>query len=118
MSLPWMRRALNGLMDRLTVQVVRRVALDNEVVEEVMQEECVSGVLLPMQATKISVKAEGERAWKWYTFISSKRFELGWSFIDVATGDRYRVMAVEDYDRAGFFNYDLVQRSKEGTGHV
>jgi len=102
----------------MTVQIVKRTTSDNEVVEEVVEEKVIYGVLLPMKATEISVKPEGERAWRWFTYYSQENLELGWSFIDVVAGYRYRVMKVEDYDRAGFFIYDLVQRPKEGSGHV
>jgi hypothetical protein len=116
--IPNMRQALRGWTKRLTIQIIKREIADHEVVEEVVAPQVISAVILPMKAREISIKSEGERTWLWWTMHTTESLMLGWTFIDVDTGKRYRVMASEDYSQGGFYKYDLVQRPKVGDQNV
>ena len=112
MSFPKLNKALSGLTERIPVQIIKREITDHEVVESIAATERISGLLLPMPARKLLTKAEGERSWKWYELTTVDLLELGWTFVDLRDGFRYRVMSIEDQHRAGFYKYDLVQRAK------
>ncbi len=67
------------------------------------------GILQPFSARQLFLKAEGQRAWTWFTLHAEPVLTLQVDDVVVWQGKQTRVMARKDYALYGFVEYELVQ---------
>ncbi len=73
------------------------------------------GVWQPFSSRKLSMKPEGQRAWKWFTVHSGIALGLKPDEVITYLGTQYRVMADSDYSLYGYFEYEI-KEDYEGSG--
>lgn len=101
--------ALFGLTDTAQFAIIRKEAVDGEVVETKADIEYFQGVLQPLPPRKLLIKPEGQRTWKWWTLWTEQALALDNQIKD-ENGVLFRVLAVSDWRRAGgYFEYDLAE---------
>ena len=67
------------------------------------------GVRQPFSAQQLSIKPEGQRAWKWEILHCLPNVKLNPDDIVVFNGVRYRVMEKLDYSEYGYLEYHIIQ---------
>ena len=110
MSFPDMTDALGDWTEPARFRKVTKTVSDYEV-EETVKEEHFDGVLVPLEKQKVQLKPEGQRTWKWYQLITDKRLKLD-DIVENQEGTEFRVMAIESWAMAGFYNYDLTEKAE------
>lgn len=108
--MPNMRQPIKGLGRRITCQVIKEKIVDRESVIEPRDILRTSIVMYPMPERKLLIKPEGQRDWKWWEGVSSKKLKLGW-FIrpDKDKKKLYEVMSDSDFRQARFFAYQFAE---------
>jgi len=92
----------------VTFRVVNKAIVDFEVEEDKVLDTSFQGVLEPIPPTKLLVKPEGDRQWKWYNLWTTQPLELNAILMD-ADEKTYRVMRKSDWNGAGYYEYELTQ---------
>lgn len=108
MTFPSMAAALWGISETINLAVVRKDVVDHEIVEATSDPIQFKGILQPQTARALLIKPEGQRTWKWWTLWTQYRLELDTMIQDPA-GVQFRVMKVNDWHNAAFFEYELTQ---------
>lgn len=109
---PDMDDAIGDWASPARFQKVTKENVDFETAETV-KEEIFSGIIVPMEKQRVQLKPEGERSWRWYQLITEKLLrpdDQVKALDDPSKGKEgvlFRVMAVEDWSMAGYYNYDL-----------
>jgi hypothetical protein len=67
------------------------------------------GILQPFTARQLFLKAEGQRAWTWFTLHALPTLVLEVDDVVMYKGVQTRVMSRKDYSLYGFVEYELVQ---------
>lgn len=67
------------------------------------------GVVQPLQARRLLLKSEGQRAWTWLWMHSDPSLRLEVDDVVVYLGVQTRVMARKDYTIYGYIEYELCQ---------
>ncbi len=105
-----MRDAIRGIGRRVSVQVIKQKVVDHEAVQQGINLERVTIVLVPMPARNIVIKPEGQRKWKWWSGTSPVKLEVGWYLKpDKDTRKLYEVMEEEDFGQARVYIYGLAE---------
>lgn len=68
------------------------------------------GVRQPFTSQQLSMKPEGERAWKWEMIHALPTLILSPNDTIVFGGVQYKVMGKYDYKEYGYVQYEIVQR--------
>lgn len=68
------------------------------------------GVFQPMSSRDLMSKAEGQRAWRWWTLWvrTGKDIQVG-DIIEDFNARRFKVMRSNDWEQAGYAQYDLLE---------
>lgn len=104
--------ALWGLTDTAQFAVIRKEAVDGEVVETKADIDYFQGALQPLPARKLLIKPEGQRSWNWWSMWTERKLKLD-DEVEDAEGLRYRVMSMSNWNpNGGYFEYDLAQEPK------
>ena len=109
-NLPNVNAALQEWFQPMSFNVVTKVVVNMEVVEE-MTEVSFQGVWQPLSKRDLYYKPEGQRAWSWIDLHSDPTLVLTEDDVVVKDGVQYRVKATWRYDEYGYRNYHLVQDS-------
>ena len=75
------------------------------------------GVWQPFTAQQLSMKPEGQTAWKWFTVHAQVGLILIPDEVITYLGTQYRVMEKTDYKEYGYVEYHLIQ-DYTGSGPV
>jgi hypothetical protein len=67
------------------------------------------GVIQPLQARRLMLKPEGQRAWTWLWLHSDPSLRLEVDDVVIYNGVQTRVMALKDYTLYGYVEYELCQ---------
>lgn len=113
MTFPNMAEAFSGWTDAIQFSVIKKNIADFEVVESSLDVIVFEGQLEPLKPQEILVKPEGQRSWKWWTLWTESELNLD-DVVQDDSGKQYRVMAVQDWHNANYFEYQLVQAPPEG----
>lgn len=105
---PQMAEALWDTTEPVEFTVLGKTNKDFELVETVKNKIIFQGNLQPQPPTKILLKPEGQRTWKWWTMWAKANLDLDWVFTDAAKR-QFRVMTKSDWGRAGFYEYELTE---------
>lgn len=107
-GLPNMANTLNGWEVPLTLIKIKQSIVDGDVVKT---EENINflGVWQPLRDDELQFKPEGQRSWSWY-WIHAKSGTLNLQTQDkiIFQGQRYKVMAVKNYNIYGYITYEVV----------
>lgn len=113
-GLPQVGEVLPSWFQTLTFDVVTK-AIVNYDVEETIFTITTQGVRQPMSAQQLSIKPEGQRAWKWETLHCLPDVKLKVDDIVIFDGVKYRVMERWNWAEYGYMEYHICQ-AYEGTG--
>ena len=106
MPLPNVSDALDGLGDPMLVAVIAKSAQDFEAQETITRFQEVYGVQVPTQPRDLLLLPEGERQWRYITFISADMSLKNDYYVQDAEKTQYRVVSVEPWSS---FNKYLMQ---------
>ena len=106
MPLPNVSDALDGLGDPMLVAVIAKSAQDVEAQETITRFQEVYGVQVPTQPRDLLLLPEGERQWRYITFISADMSLKNDYYVQDAEKTQYRVVSVEPWSS---FNKYLMQ---------
>lgn len=107
-TLPDVSDVLPDWFQNLTFQLVTKGLVDYEVVE-ILTTINTQGVRQPMSAQRISIKPEGQRAWKWETIHCLPDVKLNVDDIIIFDGVKYRVMNKWNWAEYGYLEYEICQ---------
>lgn len=110
MSFPLMLDAFQDWAERSTFKLVKKVTQDHEVIEQTVPVEFVA-LFYPLKSQALSIKPEGQRAWKWWSLVTAERLSVDYVVQD-AECVVYRVMSVKNWSMAGFWEYELTEAFK------
>ena len=107
-GLPQMANTLNGWEVPLTLIKITQAVVDGDAVKT---EEKINflGVWQPLRDDELQFKPEGQRSWSWY-WIHAKSGSLNLQTQDkiIFQNQRYKVMAVKNYNIYGYITYEVV----------
>lgn len=107
-GLPQMGEVLPSWFQTMTFDVVTKSVVDYEV-EEVLQTITTQGVRQPMSAQQLSIKPEGQRAWRWETLHCLPDVKLKVDDIVIFDGIKYRVMQRWNWAEYGYIQYEICE---------
>ena len=107
-GLPQMANTLNGWEVPLTLIKITQAVVDGDAVKT---EEKIDflGVWQPLRDDELQFKPEGQRSWSWY-WIHAKSGSLNLQTQDkiIFQNQRYKIMAVKNYNIYGYISYEVV----------
>lgn len=107
-TLPNMRSALVGWNRPIVFELVTTTIVAG-LSSETRRSISTTGTLQPMKARHIALKAEGQRAWRWWTLHTVSDIALKVNDRVISKGVPYRVMGSSNWEDQGFFKYELVE---------
>lgn len=105
---PTMGSTLLGWFRPIALARVVKVMEDHEL-REVERPLVTRGVVQPFSATQLSIKPEGERAWKWWMIHATPDLVLLADEVISYRGTRLRIMRQFPYEANGFVQYEAVE---------
>lgn len=107
-NLPDVSDALLDWFQNMTFDLITKAITDYDLTETATTIST-KGVRQPFSAQQLSIKPEGQRAWKWETLHCLPDVKLNPDDIVVFNGVRYRVMEKLDYSEYGYLEYHIIQ---------
>lgn len=107
-NLPDVSDALLDWFQNMTFDLITKAITDYDLTETATTIST-KGVRQPFSAQQLSIKPEGQRAWKWETLHCLPNVKLNPDDIVVFNGVRYRVMEKLDYSEYGYLEYHIIQ---------
>ena len=114
-NLPDVSDALLDWFQNMTFDLITKAITDYDLTETATTIST-KGVRQPFSAQQLSIKPEGQRAWKWETLHCLPNVKLNPDDIVVFNGVRYRVMEKLDYSEYGYLEYHIIQDYVKGSG--
>ena len=112
-TLPNVSDVLPDWFQSITFQVVTKDLEDYEVVET-LTTITTQGVRQPMNAQRIAIKPEGQRAWKWETIHCLPDVKLNIDDSIILDGVKYQVMHKWNWAEYGYLEYEICQAYEDG----
>lgn len=106
--LPSVSETILGWFRPLQLVFVQSTVKNMEVSRSEKLRDC-QGVIQPLSITKLRLKPEGERAWKWKLLHTTPDVDLKEGEEFTIKGTRYRVMGKGEYGEYGVLIYQLVE---------
>lgn len=103
-GLPNMSGALLSWFQKITFILITKEIVDFDLVE-VERKVCFDGVRQPLSPQKLSMKPEGQRAWKWEQIHALPSVKLKIDDRMNFNGEKFRVMERLDYSEYGYIEY-------------
>jgi len=108
-NMPKIVNALDGWQDELTIVRVTESWSGGDKVETT-ENIGITGTIQPLSPKQVSLKPEGQRAWKWYQIHDYTRVSnLDTSDRIIIEGKKYKVMAINDYSRNNYIEYHIIE---------
>jgi hypothetical protein len=101
MSFPLVFEALGDFSTKAQFAIVKRDVNNFNVIETVQSVDYFDCILQPIPLTKLIVRPEGERKWKWFKMWTTQNLELD-SYVMDKSGKQYRIMWKGDWSQGGF----------------
>ena len=114
-NLPDVSDALLDWFQNMTFDLISKAITDYGLTETATTIST-KGVRQPFSAQQLSIKPEGQRAWKWETLHCLPDVKLNPDDIVVFNGIRYRVMDKLDYSEYGYLEYHIIQDYIKDSG--
>lgn len=108
-GLPNVQSALVGWEVPIVADYIKQDYVNDEIVN-ITEKKKIRGVLQPLKATEINLKPEGQRAWAWYQLHVNpqyKELQVG-QYVHI-NGQKYKIMACNNYDMYGYLEYHVVR---------
>lgn len=103
-GLPQMAQSVSTFLQNMTIAIVTKENVGG-FVQEVERFRKTMGCKQPASAEQISIRPEGERSWKWFTFHCLPDLVLTTDDRVTISGVRYRVMEKSDFSEYGYLEY-------------
>lgn len=108
-GLPNLTNALRGWEVPIIADYIKQEEINGDIVN-ISEQKRIRGVLQPLKAQEVNLKPEGQRAWSWYELHISPEFkELQVEQYVHINGNKYKIMAVKNYDMYGYLEYHCVR---------
>ncbi len=107
-QLPNMSSTLSGWMRPITLGFVEQVNNSGSI-KEIVRELQTNGVYQPLRPQLLQTKPEGQRHWEWQMLHCQPGLPIRPGSIVVLEGNKFRVMAKNDYSAYGYIEYHLVE---------
>ena len=107
-GLPQVGDVLPSWFQTLTFDLITKTVSNYEVVETTTT-ITTQGVRQPMSPQQISIKPEGQRAWRWETLHCLPDVKLKIDDIVIFDGIKYRVMQRWNWSEYGYLEYHICQ---------
>lgn len=107
-GLPQVDEVLPDWFQPLTFDIITKSLINYEL-QEVIVSVKTQGVRQPMTAQQLSIKPEGQRAWKWETIHCLPNVPLKIDDIVVFGNQKYRVMQKWDWSEYGYQEVHICQ---------
>lgn len=108
MGLPKIKVALNGWESNITLNKLTSALVDYENVNTV-EEISFKGVVQPLTAEALRLKPLESRSWEWLMIHTRTYSELETNDLIEYNGKKFKVMAKNDYNLNGYYEYHLVK---------
>ena len=108
MALPKIKAALNGWESNIILNRVSSSIVDFEKVD-VVEEINFKGVVQPLTNEALRLKPLESRSWEWLMIHTRTYSELETNDLIVYDGKKFKVMAKNDYNLNGYYEYHLVK---------
>lgn len=105
---PQLDEAIFDLTEPVQFEVIAKSVDDFEAKETVKNKIIFQANLQPLPSRKLIIKPEGQRSWKWWTMYSKSNINLDWILQD-QNGRLFRVMNNADWNRSGYYEYELTE---------
>lgn len=112
--LPLMNDALGGLTDQVQLAILNKTQENFNTVETIKTVGYFLACLQPLHPRQVAVKPEGLRRWKWWSMWTKQDIPVD-NYIQDQGGLQYRVMSKNDWSRAGYIEYELIESSDVGS---
>ena len=116
-GLPQVGEVLPSWFQTMTFDVVTKTIVNYEV-KETLTTITTQGVRQPMSAQQLSIKPEGQRAWRWETLHCLPDVKLQVDDIVIFDGIKYRVMQRWNWAEYGYLEYHICQAYEEKNSEV
>lgn len=107
-TLPNVSEALFSYFQRLTFTAIVKTIVNFQVLETKIGTSFM-GVRQPFTPQQLSLKPEGQRAWKWETIHATPELILSPDDVISFDGNPYRVMRKSDFKEYGYVLYEICQ---------
>ncbi len=108
MSLPDLSETLWDFGDSMRFRVVKSTIVDHVLKDDEIVTVVFDAVVQPIPPAKLMVKTEGERTWRWWTLWTLQALDLD-SMVKDENDFVYRVVNKTDWNRSGYFEYELTE---------
>lgn len=105
---PDVRDLMLGWFRKIALTIVRKKVVDFETREVEVPHET-QGVVQPFTASRLMMKPEGERSWKWWLIQSTPDLQLKNDDVIIYKGVRLRIMASWDWSANGAMEYHAIE---------
>lgn len=109
---PDVSEVLDEWSDQIKFRVLTKSIVDFETVETPSSDVTFFGILEPLSPQLLAIKPEGQREHKFWTLWTIQQLSLDTKIID-SDNKVFRVMNVRDWNRGGYYEYELM----EDEGH-
>ena len=107
-SMPQMENAFAGWFMPITLTRITQTVTDDGFVATDSENITFKGVIQPLTPKQLMLKPEGERAWKWLQIhCLAGSLNLDTSDRITYNGEKFKVMAQNDYTLNNFIEYHL-----------
>lgn len=104
---PDMRDTMLGWFRKIALTIVRKAAVDFETREVEVPHET-QGVVQPFTASRLQMKPEGERSWRWWLIHATPDLQLKNDDVVIYKGVRLRIMQGWDFSANGYCEYHAI----------
>ena len=113
-GLPQVGEVLPSWFQTMTFDVVTKTIVNYEV-KETLTTITTQGVRQPMSAQQLSIKPEGQRAWRWETLHCLPDVKLQVDDIVIFDSIKYRVMQRWNWAEYGYLEYHICQAYEKNS---
>lgn len=113
-GLPQVGEVLPSWFQTMTFDVVTKTIVNYEV-KETLTTITTQGVRQPMSAQQLSIKPEGQRAWRWETLHCLPDVKLQVDDIVIFDSIKYRVMQRWNWAEYGYLEYHICQAFEKNS---
>ena len=108
MGLPKIQSAFNGWEENITLNKVSSSIVDYQKIDT-LEEVNFKGVVQNLKPEDLKLKPLETRSWKWKMIHTRTFSELETGDLVEYKGERFQVMAKNDYESSNYFEYHLVK---------
>lgn len=112
MPAPTARSTIYGWFRPIELVQVRKEQIDFETIETLVPLKTL-GVVQPLSITRLAIKPEGQRAWKWWQISATPDLELKADEVISYRGTKLRIMGQLPFEANDVVQYEAVEDYQE-----